>query len=955
MNFMMQLGKWVRNGAMWPLICALPWLACGLAAQPTLPAGFTNTLVASVGNPTAIAFLPDGRMLVTSQNGVIRILDGTTLLSTPALDLRSRVCSASERGLLGIAVDPGFESNRRIYVFYTHPGNGSCGGGSLAGPWNRVSRFTFANNTTINPASELVLLDGIWSYGGNHNAGDLAIGGDGMLYVSTGDGGTDYGGSGSGGANDAARERHHLLGKILRIGLDGSVAGGNPFTGPGTGRCNTGPLAEGQVCREIFAWGLRNPFRIAFNPNSGNSEFFINDVGQNTWEEIDVGQAGADYGWNVREGFCANGSTSACPPSNPTPPGMTAPVFAYWHGAAIPGTQTSGCNSITGGAFVPNGAWPAEYDDSYLFADYVCGAIFVLRRNGNTVTVADFARNLGGSSAVHLRFGPYASGQALYYTTYANGGQIRRISAATTVNQPPTAVISATPLNGPIPLQVTFSAAGSGDPNAGDTLTYFWNFGDGSTPQTTTGTTIQHTYAVTGIYTVTLRARDSKGADSATVSLQIAAGNQAPTVLMIAPSAGSTYAVGSTVTLTGQAFDPEQGALPPGAMAWHVILHHGGHTHPYLGPLTGNDLTFSAPAPEDLQAASNSFLEIVLEATDAQGIVTRFSRNIQPRKVNLTFQTEPPGLQLLVNNESISGGSTVVSWEGFVLSVSAPSQTVAGASYAFSEWLDGGAQNRVIVTPPASAAYTARYLDSGAGEGLATVNAASFLAGPLARGSIASGFGSGFAALPENAATLPLPSQMQGISMRLVDGAGVTHTLPLFFVSPAQINFLVPDAVSPGAARLEVLRDATAIAAQNVTVVHSGPALFTANQNGRGVPAAEVLRVAPDGTRTVSPAFLCNGVPVVCAPAPVNLGNPGDTNYLILYATGIRNHAASQPLRVLIQGREAEIDYAGAQPEFLGLDQVNVMIPYSLKGMGNATLQLMVGGVAANPVELRFE
>lgn len=942
-------------GAQGTLVCALIGLVCGLAAQPSLPVGFTDTLVASVGDPTAIAFLPDGRMLVTSQNGMIRIFDGTALLSTPALDLRSRVCSSSERGLLGIAVDPGFQSNRRIYVYYTHPGNGSCGGASLAGPWNRVSRFTFTSNATIDPASELVLLDGIWSYGGNHNAGDLAIGGDGILYVSTGDGGTDYGGSGSGGANDAARERHHLLGKILRIGLDGSVAGGNPYSGPGTGRCNTGPLAQGQICQEIFAWGLRNPFRIAFNPNSGNSEFFINDVGQNNWEEIDVGQVGADYGWNVREGFCANGSTSACPPSNPTPPGMTEPLFAYWHGAAIPGTQTSGCDSITGGAFVPNGAWPAEYDDSYLFADYVCGAIFVLRRNGSAVTVADFARNLGNSSAVHLRFGPYAGGQALYYTTYASGGQVRRISPATAVNHPPTAAISATPMSGPAPLAVTFSAAGSGDPNAGDTLTYFWNFGDGSAAQSTTNTTIQHTYAVSGIYTATLRARDSKGADSATVSLRITAGNQAPVVSMIAPAVGFTYAVGSTVTLTGSAIDPEQGALPEGALVWHVILHHGGHTHPFLGPLTGNNLTFSAPAPEDLLAASNSFLEIVLEAMDAQGVSTRISRNIEPRKVNVTFHTEPPGLQVLVNNEGIGGGNTVVSWEGFVLSVSAPSQTVGSTSYAFFEWLDGGPQNRVIVTPPAAAAYTARFRDAGAGEGLTTVNAASFLAGPIARGSIASGFGNGFAALPENAATLPLPVQMQGISVRLVDAASVTHTLPLFFVSPAQINFFVPDIVSPGAARLEVLRGAAAIAAQNVTVAHSSPAIFTANQNGRGVPAAEVLRVAADGTRTASPAFVCKGAPAVCTPAAVNLGNPGDTNYLVLYATGTRNRAANQPLRVLIQGLEAVVDYAGAQPEFVGLDQVNVKIPYSLKGMGNATLQLMVGGVAANPVELRIE
>ena len=315
-------------------------------AQPSLPAGFTDTLVTNVGSPTAIAFLPDGRMLITTQGGRVRIFDGTALLATPALDLSSRICSNSERGLLGIAVDPDFSANQRIYLFYTHPGNGGCGTGSTAGPWNRVSRFTFSGTNTINPASELVLLDGIWSYGGNHNAGDLAFGGDGMLYVTTGDGGTDYGGSGSAGANDAARERHHLLGKIVRITRDGDVAGGNPYSGPNTGRCNTGPLPPGQICQEIYAWGLRNPFRIAFNPNSGNMEFYINDVGQGAWEEIDVGRRE-----RTMAGTCERVSArTGPPPSAPGEPyarGMTEPLFAYRHGTTLPGTQTGGCNSIS--------------------------------------------------------------------------------------------------------------------------------------------------------------------------------------------------------------------------------------------------------------------------------------------------------------------------------------------------------------------------------------------------------------------------------------------------------------------------------------------------------------------------------------------------------------------------------------------------------------------------------
>src|SRR4029453_1038765 len=205
---------------------------------------------------------------------------------------------------------------------------------------------------------------------------------------------------------------------------------------------------------------------MAFDPNASGTRFFINDVGQNTWEEIDLGQAGADYGWNVREGFCATGSTTDC---GPPPQGMTNPVHAYG--------RTIGA-SITGGAFVPIGLWPADYDGDYLFSDYVVGKIFRLEGTGAGPRT-EWATGLGGSSAVHLRFGPRAGGQALYYTTYANGGEVRRIyfSAA---NGVPTASMTASPTNGAAPLTVNFNGSASSDPD-GDPLTWLWDFGEGRT------------------------------------------------------------------------------------------------------------------------------------------------------------------------------------------------------------------------------------------------------------------------------------------------------------------------------------------------------------------------------------------------------------------------------------------------------------------------------------------
>jgi glucose/arabinose dehydrogenase len=389
-------------------------LSAGPAAA-AVPAGFSDDLVTTIAGPTALDFTPDGRMLVTTQSGTLRVVENNVLLASPAVDLTAKICTNAERGLLGIAVDPAFATNGFVFLYYSFNKGGTCGNTTV----NRVARFVMSGNTL---GGEVVLIDNIPSPSGNHNGGDLQFGKDGMLYVSVGDGGCDYpGGTPSGCAvsNDAARDRHTLLGKILRIDRNGDVPGDNPFTGQGTARCNTGNAGAGQICQETFAWGLRNPFRMAFDPNAAGTRFVINDVGQSSWEEIDLGTAGADYGWNVREGNCATGSTTNC---GAPPAGMTNPIFAYG--------RSDGCGSITGGAFVPNGVWPAEYQGRYLFADYNCGRIFRLDpAPGGGFTRVDFATGLGNFAAVHLRFGPWNATQALYYTSYANGGQIRRISS----------------------------------------------------------------------------------------------------------------------------------------------------------------------------------------------------------------------------------------------------------------------------------------------------------------------------------------------------------------------------------------------------------------------------------------------------------------------------------------------------------------------------------------------
>jgi glucose/arabinose dehydrogenase len=408
----------------------LAWSAAGAQAV-TLPADFTDMKVASVDRATGTAFTPDGRLLIASADGKVRVYANGALAATPSLDVSAKVCSDGERGMMAVTVDPDFQANHYIYVYFTWKKFGTCPvAPSSQLPVNRVERYVLGDNDVADPASARVLIDNIPAPQTYHIGADLKFGKDGYLYVSTGDGGCNYLDSNYCDQwNTAARDENVLLGKVLRITRDGGVPPDNPFLGPGTARCaSTGITSPGNKCQETYAWGLRNPFRLAFDPNASGTRFFINDTQEITWEEIDLGQAGADYGWNVREGHCATGSETDC---GPPPAGMTNPIYDYYH-------YTEGCYAITGGAFVPNGFWSASFDGSYLFADFVCGKIFKLTRDaGGTYSATDFATAAGQYSMVTMEFGPYASTQALYYVTAASSpDEIHRITYTGRPNRP---------------------------------------------------------------------------------------------------------------------------------------------------------------------------------------------------------------------------------------------------------------------------------------------------------------------------------------------------------------------------------------------------------------------------------------------------------------------------------------------------------------------------------------
>ena len=662
-------------------------------------------------------------MLVATQFGRLRIVQNDTLLTEPALDLGSVLCTANEMGLLGATVDPLFGSNGFVYLYYTRDKGGTC--------VNRVSRFTMSGST-IAMATEAVLVDEIPAPNGNHNGGDVRFGNDGYLYVSVGDGACDYAGGGCYASNDAARDQHALVGKILRITSTGDIPPTNPFQGAGTARCNiTGQTTAGNKCQETFAWGLRNPFRFAFDPNAAGTRFFINDVGDGAWEEVDEGQAGADYGWNVREGPCVNGSTTNC---GAPPAGMTNPVHAYSH-------SESSCHAITGGAFVPNGVWPAAFDGTYLYGDYTCGKIFVLTPNGTGgYTRSEFTNDVG--SVVNMTFGPSPQGQGLYYTNYSNGGEVRRIESTVSGNRAPTARVTATPASGALPLEVSFDGSASTDPDAGDTLTYVWDFGDGSPPATTTSATTGHTYVAAGTFTATLTVRDNHDTGSFVASVRIDPGNTPPQVTIDTPTETARFAVGQTIILHATATDAEDGALASSSLSWRVLRHHDTHTHPFLAPTVGNDVQISQPSPEDLGSGIDGYLEILLTATDSRGVTTTVTRNVQPNKVNLTFSTSPAGRELVVAGTTYTAPKTLTSWEGHSIAVEARPQTDgSGTFWNFQSWSDGGASAHSIVTPATPTTYTATFVQAAASAGL--VAAYGFDAGSGSSAADSSGKGNG--------------------------------------------------------------------------------------------------------------------------------------------------------------------------------------------------------------------
>ena len=234
------------------------------------------------------------------------------------------------------------------------------------------------------------------------------------------------------------------------------------------------------------------------------------------------------------------------------------------------------------------------------------------------------------------------------------------------------------------------------------------------------------------------------------------------------------------------------------------------------------------------------------------------------------------------------------------------------------------------------------------------VSGASFTGPNVAPGSIATIFGDQLAPATEQATVLPLPAALAGISVSLTDRAGVTRDAPLFYASPKQINFQVPAGAVPGPATATVHSFGITRATGSLQVEATAPGIFTQNADGKGVPAAIIVRIAADGSMSSESVFSCGAAPGSCEPVPIEVGSGANRAYLILFGTGIRNRTAITGVSMTIGALNVPVEYAGPQGNFVGLDQVNIPLPAELAKRGRVDLMLTVDSKPANVVQLNF-
>ena len=609
-----------------------------------------------------------GRLFVCEKLGRIRVIDraNDSLRPTAFLDIRDRIQSDGDRGVQSVAFHPKYAENGYFFVHYSNR-NGN----------NTFSRFQVSatDPEVAESASERVLIAFPHALV-NHNGGKIAFSPrDGYLYLTSGDGGRQHDPEGN------AQNPLSFLGKILRIDVDTGDPYAIPRSNPFRGRDD--------VLEEIWALGLRNPWRMAFD--SANGDLYVADVGQDLWEEVIFepgGSAGGkNYEWNFREG---NHNHAGSAQSVGTRLGA---VFDYSHGQGI----LHGC-SISGGE-VYRGCRMPDLQGRYFLADYCNHWVASFRvQNGVADDVVDHTtafRNGIAPATLSNIIGFAADGVGELYVL-ALPSSVYRIIPETQINNRPTARITSTPSPANVHLSggqatVKLDGSASDDGNGGaQRLTYNWTQTSGPPAQVLAPDQPITDVVVTalGIYHVRLTVSDGEMTHQATAT--ISAQDDPPVPKILSPKAGASFDAGQKVELEGRALDAEDGELDATQLSWDITLHHADHTHPWASELPGANASLEIP----LVVEEHWSFQVVLTATDSAGQSATKDVTIGLNYIPVKLRSEPPSLTLLVEGNPRKTPATFTTVRGATLRLTAPSpQRLPGevGAYVLDSWSDGGA------------------------------------------------------------------------------------------------------------------------------------------------------------------------------------------------------------------------------------------------------------------------
>ena len=699
----------MRTRALVALLALLAALAVAAPAQAiVIPASDYQTVVlatggAELGEAMSLAVMPNRSVIHTARDGTVRVTDaaGNTTVAG-----RLSVYTHDEEGLQGVAVDPGFASNRFVYLYYSPALSTPAGDAPATGTdstwaaWKghlRLSRFTLGTNNTLNLASERIVLQvendrGLCC----HVGGDIDFDAAGNLYLSTGDDTNPFESAGYSPLDertnrnpqyDAQRtsaNTNDLRGKILRIKVnaDGSysIPAGNLFA-PGTP--NTRP--------EIYAMGFRNPFRIAVDKATG--VVYVGDYGPdagvtdpnrgpNGQVEFDRITSAGNYGWPYCTGAntatetynewnfatgatgpkynCAGGPTnnSFRNTGQGTLPAARPAWIRYGGDAGSPPEFGGGSESPMGGPVYRYDAalsspvkFPSVLDGQFFAGEYGRRWIKAITVNadGSRGEISNFPWT--GTQVMDMAFGPDGALYVLDYGTGSDNQALVRVEYIGGGNRNPVALASADRTSGPAPLTVNFSSAGSSDPEGG-ALTYLWTFGDGTT---STAANPAKTYTANGTYTPTLRVTDPTGL-TGTASLVVTVGNTAPTVTLASPGDGRLFDFGDTVPFQVTVSDPEDGAVDCAKVSVAYLLGHDSHAH-QITSSTGCTGQITIPVDGEHDAAANVYGVFDAVYTDSGGLTSHSRRTLQPRHRQGEHFTAQSGVQH-ADHAAAEGGRT---------------------------------------------------------------------------------------------------------------------------------------------------------------------------------------------------------------------------------------------------------------------------------------------------------